>query len=103
MLDYPARGPAIWRRRSDDCCPLNVNRSSAICIKYNLLTLTRVKGASPQAIAERAYLIWENMGRPEGQALETWLRAEAELGAEAAPVAKAARWRGRGRRNRKER
>jgi hypothetical protein len=30
-------------------------------------------------IAERAYLIWERMGRPNGQALEHWLRAEAEL------------------------
>jgi len=31
------------------------------------------------SIAERAYLIWEQMGRPDGQALEHWLRAEAEL------------------------
>lgn len=31
--------------------------------------------------AERAYLIWEQMGRPEGQALEHWLKAEAELAA----------------------
>jgi hypothetical protein len=29
-------------------------------------------------IAERAYLIWEKMGRPDGQALEHWLKAEAE-------------------------
>jgi hypothetical protein len=34
--------------------------------------------------AERAYLIWEQMGRPEGQALEHWLKAEAELAAEPA-------------------
>jgi hypothetical protein len=34
---------------------------------------------STQPIAERAYLIWENMDRPEGRALEHWLRAEAEL------------------------
>ncbi|HEX9323073.1 MAG TPA: DUF2934 domain-containing protein [Xanthobacteraceae bacterium] len=31
------------------------------------------------SIAERAYLIWEQMGCPQGQALEHWLRAEAEL------------------------
>jgi hypothetical protein len=31
------------------------------------------------SIAERAYLIWEQTGRPEGQALEHWLKAEAEL------------------------
>jgi hypothetical protein len=35
-------------------------------------------------IAERAYLIWEQMGRPQGQALEHWLRAEAELSTEPA-------------------
>jgi hypothetical protein len=40
-----------------------------------------------QAIAERAYLIWENMGRPEARALEHWLRAEAEL-ADATVVSK---------------
>ena len=34
--------------------------------------------------AERAYLIWEQMGRPEGQALEHWLKAEAELAAKPA-------------------
>ncbi len=43
---------------------------------------------SPQAIAERAYLIWKNMGRPEGRALKHWLRATAELAAEAAVVSK---------------
>jgi hypothetical protein len=30
-------------------------------------------------IAERAYLIWEQKGCPEGRALENWLQAEAEL------------------------
>ena len=30
-------------------------------------------------IAERAYLIWEQTGRPEGRALEHWLQAEAEM------------------------
>ena len=55
-----------------------------------------------QAIAERAYLIWENMGRPEGQALEHWLRAEAELAPETAvvpnPIRRGARRRGRRKR-----
>ena len=32
--------------------------------------------------AARAYRIWEQMGRPEGQALEHWVRAEAELASE---------------------
>src|SRR5207253_10948234 len=27
-------------------------------------------------IAERAYLLWEQAGRPEGKALEHWLQAE---------------------------
>ena len=38
--------------------------------------------------AERAYRIWEQMGRPEGQALEHWVRAEAEIASErTAPAA----------------
>ena len=32
-----------------------------------------------QAIRERAYTIWEEEGRPEGQHLHHWLRAEAEI------------------------
>ena len=38
-------------------------------------------------IAERAYHIWERLGRPEGQALEHWLLAEAELASSAASAA----------------
>ena len=38
-------------------------------------------------IAERAYLIWEQTGRPEGRALEHWLQAEAEMSAQPAPAA----------------
>jgi hypothetical protein len=57
---------------------------------------------STQAIAERAYLIWENMGRPEGRALEHWLRAEAELAAEAAVVARPMSWSARRRRGRRK-
>lgn len=30
-------------------------------------------------IALRAYLLWENEGRPEGRAFDHWLQAEAEL------------------------
>ncbi len=32
--------------------------------------------------AERAYLIWERAGRPDGKALEYWLQAKAELSTE---------------------
>ena len=35
-------------------------------------------------IADRSYFIWEKEGRPEGKALEHWLRAQEELAAEAA-------------------
>jgi hypothetical protein len=38
-----------------------------------------------ERIAERAYRIWEDAGRPEGQDVEHWLSAEAEL-AEAGPA-----------------
>jgi hypothetical protein len=37
------------------------------------------------SIAERAYLLWEQAGRPEGKALEHWLRAKAERSAEQSP------------------
>jgi hypothetical protein len=32
-----------------------------------------------QSIQEKAYLIWEREGRPDGQNLAHWLEAEAEL------------------------
>jgi hypothetical protein len=32
-----------------------------------------------QAIRERAYSIWEEEGRPQGQQLLHWFRAEAEI------------------------
>jgi hypothetical protein len=35
-------------------------------------------------IANRSYLIWEKEGRPDGKALDHWLRAQDELAAEAA-------------------
>jgi DUF2934 family protein len=35
-----------------------------------------------QAIRERAYALWEQDGRPEGQSLAHWSRAEAEIGTE---------------------
>jgi hypothetical protein len=38
-----------------------------------------------ERIAERAYRIWEEAGRPEGHDMEHWLSAEAEL-AEADPA-----------------
>jgi hypothetical protein len=36
-------------------------------------------------IRERSYQIWQNEGRPEGQAWDHWLRAEAELREKEAP------------------
>ncbi|WP_374333367.1 DUF2934 domain-containing protein [Aestuariivirga sp.] len=35
-------------------------------------------------IRERAYLIWENDGRPDGHALAHWARAREEIEAEVA-------------------
>jgi hypothetical protein len=37
------------------------------------------QSAKEQAIRERAYVIWEEEGRPEGRHLDHWLRAEAEI------------------------
>jgi hypothetical protein len=33
-------------------------------------------------VRARAYEIWEDAGRPEGKAVEHWIRAEAEIAAE---------------------
>jgi hypothetical protein len=35
-----------------------------------------------QRVQERAYEIWVRTGRPEGEAMEHWLQAEAETAAE---------------------
>lgn len=32
-----------------------------------------------ETVRERAYLLWEAAGRPEGDGVEFWLRAEEEL------------------------
>jgi hypothetical protein len=36
-------------------------------------------GASESEIAERAYHLWEQAGRPDGGSLDFWLQAEGEL------------------------
>lgn len=38
-----------------------------------------VKNPSHEAIAERAYHIWQSRGCPWGQSLEDWLEAEKQL------------------------
>jgi len=43
---------------------------------------TGVALAHHEAIAQRAHEIWENEGRPEGRAMEHWLRAVSELKAQ---------------------
>lgn len=35
-----------------------------------------------ERVRERAYDIWQRAGRPEGQAMDFWLQAEAEIAAE---------------------
>ena len=35
-----------------------------------------------QRVQDRAYEIWERAGRPEGEAVTHWLRAEAEIAEE---------------------
>jgi hypothetical protein len=37
---------------------------------------------SDDAVAKRAYYLWENAGRPEGCAIEHWLAAEARMRAD---------------------
>jgi hypothetical protein len=36
-------------------------------------------GREQQAIKERAFAIWEQVGRPDGKNLAHWLQAEAEI------------------------
>ena len=43
-----------------------------------------------EPIRTRAYLLWEQAGRPEGGDLEFWERARMEIEAEEAAAAKAA-------------
>ncbi|HEY0549307.1 MAG TPA: DUF2934 domain-containing protein [Verrucomicrobiae bacterium] len=45
--------------------------------------------ASREQIAQRAYEIWEQTGRPDGQSAEHWFQAEAELAMDA-PTARSA-------------
>ena len=49
-----------------------------------------------QQIADRAYVLWEQEGRPDGRDVDHWLRAEAEIAVAAndrpkAPVPAASR------------
>ena len=37
-----------------------------------------------ERVSAHAYAIWEQAGRPPGQALENWLRAEREIAVDAA-------------------
>lgn len=43
---------------------------------------------SEEAMRQRSYEIWQREGRPEGRALEHWLRAKAELECEQQQPAK---------------
>lgn len=50
-----------------------------------LRVVQRHQGVHNQ-IKERAYALWEEAGRPEGDGVEFWLRAEAEMTPKPAPV-----------------
>src|SRR5215475_7888223 len=40
---------------------------------------TPMPNAREQEVRERAFVIWEHEGRPEGRRVDHWLRAEAEV------------------------
>jgi hypothetical protein len=48
--------------------------------------------SSPDAISRRAYELWEQEGRPEGNDMRHWLQAEKELGGEKSTPANPARY-----------
>lgn len=45
------------------------------------------RNVDQDAIRARAYALWLNAGRPEGDAVDWWLKAERQLLAEIAPAA----------------
>jgi hypothetical protein len=61
-----------------DESPLNAASGRVLPLLDRMAGDARV-GTAAQAIAVRAYRIWEAEGRPEGAALRHWLQAEAEL------------------------
>jgi hypothetical protein len=51
-----------------------------LCTDFTAPTMeSKMQGERENAIRERAYLLWENEGRPDGKHLEHWLRAEGEV------------------------
>lgn len=53
------------------------------------MTSARGRDITENDVRTRSYLIWEREGRPEGQQLDHWLKAQAELMAEAGAEAPA--------------
>ncbi|MDA8229801.1 MAG: DUF2934 domain-containing protein [Magnetospirillum sp.] len=47
-------------------------------VEMNRRVSAELAGGDIQRIRERAYFIWESLGRPQGQALDHWLLAEME-------------------------
>ncbi len=45
-----------------------------------------VRGTTCGQVAERAHHLWEQAGRPEGQAQTHWLKAEAQLRSSPSPA-----------------
>jgi hypothetical protein len=48
--------------------------------QHSSIDTSTSSSSGADAIARRAYELWENEGRPEGSDLRHWLQAEAELG-----------------------
>lgn len=48
-------------------------------IDINRRVSARLAGGDIERIRERAYFIWENLGRPHGKDLDHWLIAELEM------------------------
>lgn len=45
----------------------------------NIFSSGEVRAPSQDDIREKAYLLWEEAGRPDGDGVEFWLKAETEL------------------------
>lgn len=80
---------ALHRINADNMasCPCKACRSAleeGRQVFDDLLRLVRRHQGVHNKIRERAYVLWEEAGRPEGDGVEFWLRAEREMPAERA-------------------
>lgn len=66
-----------WTKKTVVTEEANATKKPRLSVKEGAFEYTIEKLS--HYIAERAYYLWEEFGRPEGQDLEIWRRAEKEI------------------------